>query len=313
MKTYRMNGLGPCSAFVRRSIPALLLIPALAWTSEVLGAPITFNTALPVPEGVFIAREQLIVNQSGDDPSGAGRDRTEVTAVSVLGYGLTGRWALFGVLPYRDIDLDVTSGAGRVTRRAEGFGDLRVFARYTAYRHDRPQRTTRVAPFFGVGAPTGEDTERDVLGVVPPAVQPGSGGWDVFGGVAATYQTLRYQVDGQVAFQANEEANGFEAGDLVRLDGSLQYRLYPKQFAGGVPGFLHGVIEVNLIHQGRNRINGITDPNSGGTRLFLTPGIQYIGQRWAVEGAVQVPVVQDLNGTALENDYILRAGFRFLF
>ena len=32
-----------------------------------------------------------------------------------------------------------------------------------------------------------------------------------------------------------------------------------------------------------------------------------------VEAAVQVPVVQSLNGTALENDYVARAGFRFNF
>jgi hypothetical protein len=28
---------------------------------------------------------------------------------------------------------------------------------------------------------------------------------------------------------------------------------------------------------------------------------------------VQLPALQDLNGTALENDYVIRAGFRFNF
>ncbi|MCB1753748.1 MAG: transporter, partial [Gammaproteobacteria bacterium] len=117
----------------------------------------------------------------------------------------------------------------------------------------------------------------------------------------------------QLSYQANNEANSFEAGDVARLDGSMQYRLWPQTLTGGLPDFLYGVIEANLVHQGKDRINGSTDPNSGGTRLFLTPGIQYVSKRWIVEGAVQIPVIQDLNGTALENDYIARFSVRFNF
>jgi len=293
-------------------VSTVLLIPSLVWTSQVIGAPITFNTALPVAKGEFVAREQLVVNQSGDDPSGANRDRTDLAAVTALGYGLTGQWALFGVLPYRDIDLDITSSRQRVSRSNNGFGDLSLFARYTAYQHDQPGRTFRVAPFLGVEAPTGKDDTRDGLGTLPASVQVGSGSWDYFGGVVLTYQTLQYQFDSQLSYRVNNEAKGFEAGDIARLDGSYQHRLW-RSGAQGVPDYLYGVIEVNLIHQDRNRRNGSEDPDSGGTQLFLTPGIQYVTKRWILEGAVQLPVIQDLNGTALENDYIVRAGVRFNF
>ncbi len=37
---------------------------------------------------------------------------------------------------------------------------------------------------------------------------------------------------------------------------SLQYRLWPRELSGGVPGFLYGVVETNLIYQGKNEING---------------------------------------------------------
>jgi len=47
--------------------------------------------------------------------------------------------------------------------------------------------------------------------------------------------------------------------------------------------------------------------------LFLTPGIQYVTKRIVVEAAVQVPVVQDLNGNALENDFIGILSFRVNF
>ncbi len=40
---------------------------------------------------------------------------------------------------------------------------------------------------------------------------------------------------------------------------------------------------------------------------------QYIAATFILEFGVQLPIVQDLNGTALENDYVVRAGFRVNF
>jgi Putative MetA-pathway of phenol degradation len=255
----------------------------------------------------------LIVTQSGDDPSVRDRDRTAKAAVSVLGYGANGRIALFGVLPYRDNKLKLSIAGRRVSRGASGFGDFTVFGRYTVVQRDRPGRNFRIAPFAGVKTPTGDDDDRDFLGALPASVQVGSGSWDPLIGVVATYQTLDYQFDGQISYRLNTQANGFEAGDIARLDGSLQYRLWPRTLGGGVPAFLYGVFEAKLMHQQSNRVGGRADPDSGGTRLFLTPGIQYVTKRWIAEGAVQLPVTQSLDGTALENEYVVRAGVRFNF
>jgi hypothetical protein len=35
-----------------------------------------------------------------------------------------------------------------------------------------------------------------------------------------------------------------------------------------------------------------------------------VTKSWILEGIIELPVVQDLNGTALEDDFIVRAGFR---
>ena len=285
----------------------------IGMSNQAHSAPITFNTALPVAEDEYLVREQLIVNQSGNDPGVTDRDRTAKAAVSVLGYGVNHKLAIFAVLPYQNIDLKVTVGGKRITRSASGFGDLTIFGRYTWIQRDMMGSNFRVAPFAGIKAPTGKDNERDSLGLLPPAVQVGSGSWDPLAGVVMTYQTLAYQLDSQFSYQIKNEANGFEAGDVARFDASLQYRLLPREFTGGLPDFLYGVVEVNLVNQQKNRINGNTEPDSGGTRLFLTPGIQYVTKRWIGEAALQIPVVQNLNGTALENDYIGRLSVRFNF
>ena len=86
-------------------VMALLFLNVAPWSAQIVAAPITFNTALPVAEDEFIAREQFIVNQSGDDPSGSDRDRKATAGVSVLGYGVNSKLAVFGVLPYRDNEL----------------------------------------------------------------------------------------------------------------------------------------------------------------------------------------------------------------
>ncbi|MFU4581412.1 transporter [Pseudomonas aeruginosa] len=277
------------------------------------GAPITFNTALPVHEGGYVWREQLVYMKSTDDPTLAKRDMRVTSLVSVLGYGLTRDFALFGMLPYSDKRLDMRRDGQAISRDQSGVGDLTVLARYTAYQHDAPGRTLRVAPFLGVKGPTGEDDARDGSGRLPPTLQPGSGSWDALGGVVLTYQTLDVQLDSQLSYKANREANGFQAGNLWQVDGSLQYRLWPRSLGAGVPAFLYGVLEASLVHAAKDRSGGIADSNSGGTTLFVTPGLQYVTRKWIVEAGVQVPVHQDLNGAALETDYVFTSGFRVNF
>ena len=292
---------------------ALAAVADLIWADAAWSGPITFNSAIVLAEGEFVVREQFVFKRSSEDPSGADRERESVGVISVLGYAVDRDFMLFGVLPYAENRLERTTDGERRARSARGVGDLRLFGRYTVLRKNWPGGTFRISPFAGVEAPTGEDDKSDAFGRQPASVQLGSGSWDPFGGLVFTYQTLDFQVDAAVSYQANTEANDFEFGDVARADASLQYRLWPRELEGGVPGFLYGVIETNLIHKDKNRIAGVDNPNSGGTTLFLVPGLQYVTKRWVFEAAVQLPVVQDLNGTALENDFIVRAGFRFNF
>jgi len=297
-----------------RNSASLQLSLLLGGLSAVQAAPITFNTALPVATGEFIFREQFVYRKATDDPSSADRELQVLGAISVLGYGVTSKLAVFGVLPYLDKQLvATTSGGQRVTRDTNGIGDARLFGRFTVYQDDAPGRTARIAPFFGLELPTGNDDDRDGLGSLPAPLQLGSGSWDPFGGVVMTFQTLDYQIDGQASYKVNTEANNFEFGDEIRLDASLQYRLWPRELETGLPGFFYGVLEGNLIYQGKNESNGVTDQNSGGTTFFVSPGVQFVAKRWIAEAVVQLPVAQDLNGSALEDDFVVRAGFRINF
>jgi hypothetical protein len=290
----------------------IILFPLSVATAA--AAPITFNTALPVGKGEFVNREQLVLSRSGKDPSGAGRKLMVNTLVSVLAYGIDGKLTLFGVLPYIDKKLSLPApGADSVKRISRGIGDSSIFLRYTLHQNDQRGSTFRLAAFGGAKIPTGSDSDKDALGLLPVPLQSGTGSWDGFGGIVTTWQTLSFQVDAQFSYTIKTQANKFQAGNEARLDGSIQYRLFPRELLSGVPAYVYGVLEANLIYRDKNTFLGQADPNSGGTTIFLAPGIQYVSRRYILEAAVQIPVLQNLNGQALENDYVARVGFRWNF
>lgn len=289
---------------IKTGIAALGAAAVTAWS-----APLTFNTALPVQEGGYVLREQFVFMKNADDPTPAGRDMKVSGLVSMLGYGVSRDFALFGMLPYVDKRLSMQMNGQEITRSARGFGDLTLLGRYTAYEHNAPGRTLRVAPFLGIKAPTGQDKARDASGLLPPPLQAGSGSWDALAGVVLTYQTLDFQIDSQLSYKLNRAANDFQAGNVAGFDTSLQHRLLPRNLGTGVPAFLYAVLEANFVHAARDRVRGIADADSGGRSLFITPGMQYVTRAWIVEAGVQMPVLQHPNGAALRNDYASLPGF----
>ncbi|MCC4118169.1 transporter [Aromatoleum toluclasticum] len=237
----------------------------------VSAAPLTFNTALPISKDEWILREQFVFVKSTDDPSPMDR-RMEVSGLmTMLGYGVTRDLAVFSVLPYADKRFAMKVGGRDVARSRAGFGDLLLLGRYTVYEDNGPGHTFRIAPFLGVETPSGSDRASDRFGRLPPALQPGSGTWDWQLGAVASFQSLDWGADAQFAWQGKGEANGFRAGAISRLDLSVQRRLWPVVLGGGVPSFLYGGLELNLVHAAKDRVSGIDDPDSGGTSLFLTP------------------------------------------
>jgi len=301
-------------AFVRCDVCVIGLIAGLiGLATSAQAGPITFSSALPVADGMSILRSQVKLVRKSGDATPAGRVLNVTAAPVVLAYGATPKLALFGVLPYVDKRLDISMGGKRIRRDAQGIGDALFFARYTMIQVDRPGKTLRIAPFAGLKTPTGSHSQRDAFGLVPRILQPGSGSWDPFLGVALTRQTLDWEFDAAARYRFNTEASGFTFGDEARADASFQYRVFPRTLGSGVPAFVYVVLESNLIWNGRNRSLGVTAPNSGGLTWNFAPGLQYVTSRLILETAIQIPVVQNLNGSTLESDWVWTAGFRWNF
>ena len=303
-----MSGRHPV---VRWGVLGSLLLALVAEARPVHAGAITFSTALPVTSGHAVFRLQPTRLSASGDPQPGDRSLDVIVLEAVLAYGVTGRLTLFGMVPIRDARLSQKlPSVGRTERRARGFGDARVLARYTVVQRDDPGRTVRLAPFVGFKAPTGADDRSDALGLLPPPLQPGSGSWDLIGGLAFSHQTLGWEVDAALAMTKAGRGDWFDPGDVVRCDFSWQRRLAPRRLGEGVPSFLYVIMESNLVWQERTALRGVEDPASGGTRWFLAPGLQYVTRRFVLEGVVQIPVVQNLGTGGLETDFIVSLGMR---
>lgn len=274
----------------------LLLTVCLA-VSVGQAAPIGTNTALPLSAGEIIVREQLVATHASDNFGGIGRHVDNFVALTVMGYGFTSKLAFFAVLPLVNID----NTFGNVSTADSGPGDAALFARYEIFRSDGPGRTFRIAPFAGVRLPTGREGET------------GDGSLDVFGGLIATLASTQWVLDSQLRHDFNRESNGFERGDVTRLESSFQYRLSPAKVSRDTSAFIYGVLEISARYYERNRTGGVTNPNSGGFHLLLTPGLQYATRRWIADLGVTVPLIRNLNGSALEPDYAILTSIRVNF
>ncbi len=287
----------------------VLFLAFVSCSFNLLAAPITFNTALPVAEGEFVARIQYKYFQTEKESETPNRKTEVEAALGVIGYGINADLTLFAVLPF----LNKTLAIDGIQRNARGFGDTSLFVRYTVFKNNMPGRNFRIAPFTGINFASGDDSEKDQYGKIPTGLQPGSGSSDFFGGAVLTYQTLDWQIDSQIRADFFNEGNDLEKGNRYALAGSIQYRVWPQVLEAGTPGFLYLVLESEISYQKKDRSGGVANQDSGGTRWNISPGIQYVTRRWVAEISIQLPVYEDLNGNTLEADYGVSGGFRWNF
>lgn len=268
--------------------------------SPVVAQPITFPSSMSVGNEDFMVRAQGWHVRSTDDPSGQGREIIDWQTRFFGMYGLTERTALFSTVSY--VDRRFNDGSSIRTER--GFGDLKLFARRTVYERNWVRRTFSVSPYVGVELPTGDDTAPGL----PRDLTLGSGATDLLVGFAVRDAALgephRFL---NVEYRYNREDNGFQRGDIVKINAAWKPPLVSWKHKGDVAG-VNGMLEANFRWQDRHELNGRRVQDSGGTQLFATVGLVYTTHRYIYEVAFRPPLVQNLHGDALENDYSILVG-----
>ena len=260
-------------------------------------APITFNSALPVSQDEWLVRGLITIDERSSTINSSQVERTQLSLVSVLGYGINAKWSAFAVLPVRDVSLSLNG----LSHSESAIADTEIFSRYEVLRIDKARSTFRVAPFAGIRLPTGEiDITSD-------------GTTDIFAGLIITSANVKQNFDFQLRYDLNGKQEQFNAGNSFNIDFSWQKRVLPKQIKADTKGFWFSALEINLNYTENNRLAGNLDLNSGGFTASISPGIQYISRRWIAELAVRIPIIRNLNGATLEPDYTVFTGIRANF
>lgn len=286
---------------------ALVLLIA----SDSYALPINSDLGVTPHKGEVILRAQARYTFKGDDPTSQDRKQDIYTLPLVFVYGFTSKASILVKVPIISKELRAINSPDRGDT---GIGDTTVLGKYRIYTNNFKGGTSRLSLIGGLELPTGRDDERDSLGNLPAPLQLGSGAVDIIAGGVYTFQTLDYQMDADLRYKFNREANQFDFGDVFQYNFAFEKRILPVTLPDkGIYSQWNALLEFNGSVAGKNESLGVNVANSGGHTLFLSPGIQYVSQRTIYEFSFQQPISQDLNGNQLETDYKLALSARIQF
>jgi len=288
---------------IRRTwIAVLLILDVGLLPASVLAAPI-FGAS---PRTQFFLGTAVRSFGLYQESEGGGKELNAWTAPAIFSYALITDATLTLNVPYVNKHFETPTG----TFDASGIGDISLVGKYRFYRRDLPFGRDQFAFIGGLEFPSGSTSKGPGIKAAP-ALQLGSGGVDGIVGVAAGTTRSWYSIEGALQGKINSEAKDFKFGNVLLYDLYLAYQTYPEWPTP--PAQLNFSVEFNGRTFADNEVEG-RDLNTGGTVLFISPGIQYIVTgNLLFETGVQIPIVNDFPSEELEPDFTVLFGFRFIF
>lgn len=203
---------------------------------------------------------------------------------------------------------------GERTLEAEGWGDLSAVLKRRFFQRAGRAETTELAWLAGLQLPTGRDDVEDGGERLPQPLQPGTGATAGMLGMAATRVDGRWLVNADLLLHAAAEGNDYRFGEALHADVGVQWRAYPARYERFDQLTLNLVGEVNARWAEKDTFERDTVDDSGGRKVFFTPGVQLIASdRLLLEAAVQFPVSMALHGDQPEEDRVVILGLRYRF
>ncbi len=212
----------------------------------------------------------------------------------VAGFALwrpDGRVALLVRLPYSVKELVERPAAGGEDRRtAQGLSDLEAQALLQLARLGGPGDAW-LAVIVGGTAPTGSDDLRAPDGErLDSHLQPGIGAWSGTLGAHAALRAPIGVIDASVLDRySGVSSHGYRYGNAL---------LYNGGYASPERSGMQLLLQVNGRGSARDRLeDGTLGANTGGSVVYFAPGLRWSGSLGVtLEGAVQIPVIESLNG-----------------
>lgn len=240
-------------------------------------------------------------------------DRTFLHTID-FGYGVTDDLTLglnigwFEAINFRESELE-DDEIEVFQANPDGLTDLWLSGKYRFLRG--PQG--HYAILAGVKFPTGVDDKENNAGEKLEAVeQPGSGSYDLTTGFSySRWLTADWTLDTNIQYIFRTEgARDFKIGDRMDWNLATVYQVIPRnKFPNFAP-----VGEINVRYLFRDEQNGRDERDSGGTTVFLSPGVRVgVTSRIGVGASVSFPVFQNPLGEQQETDFKAAVGISYSF
>ena len=195
-----------------------------------------------------------------------------------------------------------------------GIGDLTLGVKWAFLARNRRDGTTRFAVAGSASLPTGStDAEFDDGTTAPRPLQLGRGA--VSGGVTLIGTVIRgpWGLSADIGHVRSMRDEGFRLGPITRYNLAIGFRV-PSYIETIQTQTVQFYLEWNAYITAYSLQDAVELPNSGGHVAYLSPGAQWVVlPQLLIEASVQIPVIQDHNGT--QPDFGIRPalGVRFLF
>ncbi len=219
-------------------------------------------------------------------------------------YGLGKNFRACVAAPYLKKELTSLTKNGEVKNSVSGLGDIKLTGKYNFITSDAGDQ---IALHVGVKLPTGSTREEDGNGNrLPPRMQLGTGSTDPFIGVLYTKNWHPFWFHANIHYTFTTiNPDDYKYGDLLTGDLAFQYQAHRHLILN---------MEINEESAAKDTSHGVEVANTGGSKLFVSPGVQYKPFHGTVfEFSYQAPVWQELNGRQLAEGYRMLLGLKYNF
>jgi hypothetical protein len=164
----------------------------------------------------------------------------------------------------------------------------------------------------GVKLPTGSTHELDPSGKrLETEHQPGTGSWDPLLGVAAAKSGGAWSVHASAQYQLSTTgAQDTRLGDRMNLSAAVVYNLtgehehHDEAEPHVDPASWAVMIEPSYEWEGRQRIAGSVEADSGAKVLWLSPGLRFASPRgWSAAVSAGLPLWQEVGRSHPHNSF----------
>lgn len=238
-------------------------------------------------------------------------------------YAATDDLTVMAMFPYLRKSMDhITNMGVKFTTKSEGLGDIRLTGLYKLFEQDGHY----VHLNTGLSFPTGSTDKKDDTPTgsnqnLPYPMQLGSGTLDLLPGVTYLFQKDNWSwgTQGTGVVRLGRNSEGYSLGDRLALTVWGQRKLTDCLSTSlRVNGQVWEKIDGDDSDLTPTMVPTADPANSGGKRIDLLFGVSFHpgegwakGHRLAIEFGV--PIYQSLDGPQLETDWLLTAGWQYVW